>query len=662
MTRAEMQDQGPRTVADWVAAIAQRAGVDVKVAQAVLDKRGVVAQPTLPRARTLCIRSVLLEGVKEGTPADGPFQFSWSGLRPGLWALMSDKNSRGKSSILNILRSALRGDFPGRLKADVWKWLSRIQVCFGVDGVNFRVLVEKTAGEQSVQAARVRLSRDQGIAWIDLYDGPPGDGLEAQTAAVFMEELGFAKFHAFNAKTETGHSHGWPAMSSALFISGPGKAIFGDLTTDAMPLRLLQLFMGLPWVSTLTAAQTAAKQVEAERRQRSTGHEQASERLRSRLSSVEQELSAAQFQLAHRPDRDALRRNLASQDLLLAKLQTEASDARTRLEELNALLVNATNSHVEAKRTLQQAKDEQAAGYLFRRLRPVCCPACEAGIDNRRYEAVNVGSCALCGNPEPVEVDENADRVVGLTGDVADTEATVLRLKAEVASAEHKVREVDERRQEIGLAIDALKRQLAEDGGATLELTIAALEARSAELRSLLSGEPEPSSETVNMDLSILKAAEEITKQMFDDLQRDLLRDVSAAITRFSQVFGVENVADMELNSGGVLRVRQGGSETSFTKLADGERLRVRIAAALAVVEVAQARGYGRHPGLLVLDSPASQEMTEEDFAALLASVQDTVKQTEGIQIIVGAVARPVLSKVVAVEQRIHAHGEASLF
>ena len=33
----------------------------------------------------------------------------------------------------------------------------------------------------------------------------------------------------------------------------------GALVVDAMPLRLLQLFMGLPWISTYTAAQTAAQ-------------------------------------------------------------------------------------------------------------------------------------------------------------------------------------------------------------------------------------------------------------------------------------------------------------------------------------------------------------------------------------------------------------------
>lgn len=662
MKRAEAQGQGARTTTGWIAAIAQHAGVGVDVVQAVLDKHGIEAQSALPRARTLCIHSVSLEGVKEGTSTDGPFQFSWSGLRPGLWAAMSDRNSRGKSSILNIFRSAIRGDFPGRIKSDVWNWLSRIEVCFGIDAVNFRVLVEKPAREASVHTARARLSRYQDHAWVDLYDGPVGNGLEAQTAAVFMEELGFAKFHAFNAKTEMGHSHGWPAMSSALFISDPGRAIFGDLTTDAMPLRLLQLFMGLPWVSTFTAVQTAAKQLEAESRQRSTGHEQASERLRTRLSSVEHELSAARSRLARQPNRDALRRDLASQDLLLAKLQTEARDARARLDYLKAQLATATNAWVEAKRTLQQVKDEQAAGYLFRRLRPVCCPACAVGIDSQRYEAANAGACALCGNAEPAETDEDSDRFTILTGDVADAEATVLRLTAEVTAAEHQVRDVEARRQATSTAIEVVKRQLAENDGATLELDVAGLEARVAELRDLLTEKPAAASGRESMDLSILKAAEDITKRMFNDLQREILRDVSAAMTRLSQAFGVENVAEMELNTGGALRIRQGGSDTNFTKLAPGERLRVRVAAALAVVEVARIRGYGRHPGLLVLDSPGAQEMTENDFAALLASVQDTVNQTKGIQIIVGAVARPELAKVVALGQRVHAQGDSFLF
>jgi energy-coupling factor transporter ATP-binding protein EcfA2 len=173
--------------------------------------------------------------------------------------------------------------------------------------------------------------------------------------------------------------------------------------------------------------------------------------------------------------------------------------------------------------------------------------------------------------------------------------------------------------------------------------------------------QPTPA-DTGTDDEPVLKEAEKITKALFDEMQRDILKEVSDELNRLSQRFGVKNVEKMEWSPNNVLTIIQGKTKTTFSELAPGEKLRVRIAAALAVIEVSRRRHFGRHPGLLVLDSPAAQEMTAADFASLMASVQDALNQAEDIQIIVGAVARPELLDVVPFGQRRHAEGDATLF
>ncbi|MCV5341660.1 hypothetical protein OFC87_32545, partial [Escherichia coli] len=61
------------TAAEWIEAIAGKTSLPVPVVQEVLDRHAVEPQSTLPRRKSLRIRSVTLEGVKEGTVADGPF-------------------------------------------------------------------------------------------------------------------------------------------------------------------------------------------------------------------------------------------------------------------------------------------------------------------------------------------------------------------------------------------------------------------------------------------------------------------------------------------------------------------------------------------------------------------------------------------------------------
>ena len=199
-----------------------------------------------------------------------------------------------------------------------------------------------------------------------------------------------------------------------------------------------------------------------------------------------------------------------------------------------------------------------------------------------------------------------------------------------------------------------------EDRGDALQASIAASEARVDELLKMMPRHtPEASG---GGDAAFAAAVADVTKAMFLDLQADILGEVGEALRRLSVEFGVRNIESMSLSGGGHLKVRQGGADLSFTKLTAGEKVRVRVAAALAAIEVAERRGFGRHPGLLVLDSPGAQEMSREDFSALIGSVAQVAQQSPHVQVIVGAVWRPELEERVPVERRRQARGFEELF
>lgn len=252
------------TESGWLCAIAERSGVEESVARSVLQKYKIEPQTTPPRAKSLRFKSIRIAGLRAESDRDGPFDKTWGNLGAGLFAVMSDRNLRGKSSILNLLYAAIRGEFRGRVKADVWKWLEIVDVTYEIDGILHRTELRKRAGEEDPARASARISRSGGDGnWVPLYDGDGGEGLKSQTEQLMMAELTFPPIYAYNSKNG-GHAHGWPLISSALFLSSStnAKALFGDVIIDGIPLRLLQLFIGLPWVSTYSAALTAQKEVE----------------------------------------------------------------------------------------------------------------------------------------------------------------------------------------------------------------------------------------------------------------------------------------------------------------------------------------------------------------------------------------------------------------
>lgn len=650
----------------WIKAITEDSTSPESNVRSVLLKYGIRAQTTPPRAKSLLFDSIKLTGVRAESERDGPFDLSWSGLGTGIWAVMSERNLRGKSSILNLFQAAIRGNFPGRVKPDVWKWLETIEIRYRIDKVLHRLELRKAAGEEKTAESRATLSRsDSDDQWITLYEGDAGDGLKSQTEHLMMEELDFPVIYAHNKNTG-GHPHGWPLIASTFFLSSAiePKALFGDLPIDGLPLRLLQLFIGLPWVSTYSAALTAQKQVEQGLADR-PNHSDVSAVLNTKLLELEGQLAEAK-KARGTDDRGAKRLELARLDEKTATDRKAAEAARIFHETDTATVASVTVSYDGARRRLKQLEEELLAGYSFRRLSPTCCPACEAAFEKAAPAAQHADSntCALCKNDLPVrEEDLDNDRIQDAQTLVEELAASLKIAKANLKSSEKMARDAAER-----LRDGKERAQSLQEAISTLpidpELIVVQLEAQAQQLRELVAALQSPANDDIEIqgELKILRTATEVSKTLMTSMQSDVLTEIADSVMSLAKKFGVSHVTSMHLDGGGRLKVHQGGADIYFSNLTMGEKLRIKIAISLAAVEVAKRRGHGRHPGLLIIDSPASEEVVNEDFEQMLDSVASAAKDIGGVQIIIGTIARKAVEAVVSTDHRLHAKKDEYLF
>ncbi|GAB2208880.1 ATP-binding protein [Roseibium sp. ROS1] len=656
------------TESDWLSAIAERSKVEAGRVKSILKKYNIQPQMTPPRAKSLRFKSIRVAGMRAEADRNGPFDKTWDKLDSGLFAVMSDRNLRGKSSILNLLYAALRGDFPGRVKADVWKWLEIVDVRFEIDGVLHRMELRKDAGVEDPFEATARISRSSGDEdWVALYEGDGGEALKSQTQQLMMAELNFPLIYAHNSRTG-GHSHGWPLISSALFLSSStdAKALFGDVMTDGIPLRLLQLFIGLPWVSTYSAVLTAQKEVEESRSSR-PDRSAFNEELAKRLEAVESKLESARTSTASVDDRAGKRAELSQLDERMVKLREEEEATRLAFEAADSSLRKIAESFDAARRRVKQLEDEQSAGYSFRKLSPSCCPACEASYKDvvaTAESSTDDGACLLCKNEIPNHADDFEDDRIQLAKDEVDALDTSLKVardkqKSTEKSAKDAVIDLRKARDRVS----ALQLELAVKVP-DQEVQVVQLEAQAAQLRELMSDRTKstgPDGDTEEA-LNVLRKATEVTKELMTEKQSEVLNQVAQSVMELTRKFGMVNVTDMQLDNGGRLKVKQGGATEWFSNLTMGERLRVKIAVALAAVEVARNRGHGRHPGLMMIDSPASEEVVNTDFEAMLDSVSSTASEMGDVQIVIGTTARPAVEAVVPIEHRLQAKGDDFVF
>ena len=183
------------TFAEWRSLIAKKSACDEAAVDDVLERFGIEVNSIAPRRKTILLRSVRLSGRKSGLKdqhqADVPdqdFDYTWKGLDRGLWIVSSDKNSKGKSSILNAFKAAIKGKFPGAIKPDVWNWLSILQVEFSIDGALHRVTMEKSdASAEGAIEFSAALERQEGDNWLVLSRKLKPDEFEDVMSDFFMQ-------------------------------------------------------------------------------------------------------------------------------------------------------------------------------------------------------------------------------------------------------------------------------------------------------------------------------------------------------------------------------------------------------------------------------------------------------------------------------------------
>jgi hypothetical protein len=308
----------------------------------------------------------------------------------------------------------------------------------------------------------------------------------------------------------------------------------------------------------------------------------------------------------------------------------------------------------ESRNELQQVKDETSAGYVFRKLRPTSCPSCDAVVKVGKSQAES-HSCTLCGQEPSVQDEDLGQRLDQLKEQVGQAGLAKASLEHAAASKTEEITSLKaklqaaERRRDGALAI-----LNAEDRSAAVENRLIGINARIQELNDYLPEEPK---QTSSADARILKDAVQVTKECFEGMQTSMLKYFSERLFKIAVAIGVENLQSVDVKLSKI-SIRQGNTDTTFTKLNDGEKLRFRTAAALAAVETAKWSGVGRHPGFIVLDSPAAQEMSEDDFASLLANLTSVLETNLDMQIIVGAVMRPKILDVVSCSGMEYAKGE----
>ncbi|TBY27435.1 hypothetical protein [Rhizobium leguminosarum] len=616
----------------WVAQIAEKTGRDVADVDALLKKHGIEPRLTHAVPRRLRLVSLKFDGTKTGEYETTAIDFSREAMSVGLHAFVSSKNFKGKTSLLKIIRWALTGNRD--LPSDMRGWFRTLSLRFNIDNDEFEVRLddaERSTGQL------LKLARNKEFVIESFKD--PKSFVEAMDR-FFMKELGLDHLEVIAERADgvgVEQRHGWNWLFGALWFEPDPKTVFGgDDIQHNKPVRMMQMYLGLPWITTRASLMEAKKREQIDAFQRTKAQRQVSDAARARL----QELIKS---------RDEIQK-AQSKERPVGEVRKDASNALTNFMAAadkvrkNIILVNeldgqrriAEEAVTASSRELSAFLESRAAGHIFRRLNPVSCPSCEeAYTDEVRTVRQNDHDCVVCGRAEPRGTDDAASVEAELREAVKSAKEASAKLRTRLAEFTKKKTEAEAERDRFDVESKRLEQELKEiqsrpDG----QMELLKLNAQIEELEKMAGAPPAPTAS----DLELLDSAISATKKMYDEEQNDVLGRVSDLTATFAQTFGMTDLREVRLKGNTHMDVGLVGGSKPFGRCTAGEKTRLKLAATLAMIHVAEDSGIGRHPGVLLLDSVGSAEVVNEDVAQIVAGLAKLSDSLPTVQIFLAGI------------------------
>ena len=631
----------------WVDAIAAAAGCGSDMVESYLERHRIRASPVLPSPTGLILRRVRFSGVRSGREGDDAFEFEWDKLEAGLWGIGAPGNLVGKSSIIEIIKWLLRGDPPSSLQSDVRGFLRIAELEFTVAGEYHLVRVRTEGGTLSGSLSKLATAS---VAGAELATFSSERQFKEVMSDFMMRRFALDSVYAWHSdgtSPDGGRSqeHGWPALSGVLSIGTELKALLGENTADGLAGRLILMFIGLPWVTTLTEALTALRSVQAAREVAARSAREAMQRHSARIDELKAALAEVRTKLRATPDAEALIAEARRISLERSRIYRDLADAEARVAAAERLLAEATENHDGDRIALHDFLAEREAGIVFGGLVPVCCPRCETRFGRSQKEREGRGDgCMVCGIPSvPGEQDDRA-REAQLRFRSGNSGTAVATARSLLTAARRKVDDLGATR--TALEAEAAKSAVSEDRLQThqlLSLEEHGLAARISELS--VPAAPGEAAGPDGQEESIAKACEKITRDLATSLQKEVLSEVSSELVLIARRFGMNALTSATLRGNGSLSLEKGGDTTGFSGATVGERLRLKVATTIAILAVGQRRGVGRHPGVLMIDSPGAQEMETDNLDAMFEGLVGLVGEMKNLQVIVATAQVDALAK-----------------
>jgi hypothetical protein len=606
-----------------------------------------------------------------------PFDFSWEPL-DGVNGVGSGSNLRGKSSIVELLLWSLSGRC-AVFSVAVRRWIEHVEVDWVVGAETLRVTFDADNG--AVGNGSVKVIEEDGSEglWIATFDD--AEAFEDAMNSVMLNRLRLESFTVSQAGKPV--THKWASYVNALWVRPKDlKSIIGKEAT--LSVRLMQMFIGTDWVPVLATASTVAGSLEAEQKVAALRKKTATDAMEGSRTEAQKVVKAVEAKIAALPAGAPDPAKLAQANARIGVLVRQMHALETQLLS-QSVAADTVRQQLKAAKARRHTEYENALlTKFFHQMEPTVCPRCTAGVtDERRAAEPGEHKCSVCTNDLNLEAlkvnvvladsvdDAVANALMEATSAISEqaeeepaprTEIEALedardRVEAVMAGLRDQINDLQTTHDELvrDTTLDAVLAQAVEDRR-LLDIELARAEGAAQALAAPVA--PVDASPVDPVHLAVAEAAEKVLGKWVKGHQDPLLTKISAEIERLVVNFGADSLSNIKIDGAANMSLRQNGDPSTYGQVTLGEQLRLKIATVIALIKHGYVEGIGRHPGFLLLDSPAAEEMPDGDLATMVSALLEVADEAP-MQIIVATRSTGPLVELLPEEYRLIAEGDS---
>jgi hypothetical protein len=355
----------------------------------------------------------------------------------------------------------------------------------------------------------------------------------------------------------------------------------------------------------------------------------------------------------------------------------QLQDRQTELRNLNEELRNLEGDKTKIKQELIQLDKKELnikiykdGNSFFSNLEIKVCPHCDTEIsENRKAIEQQNHTCSLCGETSVDERNNNEELEASIANIGEERKGHNTKLKAiekniddlnDSMSLTNSI--IDELHKNLGSSnnfetdtlrlaeiekrIEAINRQrraqqelfakhedlIKEEAILNFQINAMESDAASDNNAAIDSGE---------LKVRILDYALQALERKRGQVNKDLINKLEQLILSEVHAFGLSSIDKIQINEKYDLIFTQNQVQESFNDLNEGEKLRVKLAFYLSLIQLDIEHKLGRHPRFLIFDSPGSEEMIPQHLLGLadvFKGINNRLK--DKLQIFIGTALR----------------------